>query len=136
MPRRAATSSSRPRGQIQSDGSSNTVTPVDTVSQYAVRGRNPPCEQFEDIQVNGETIRISKGGRRRYYHNLAIAFIKNCRHCFKMVCYCQHLLINKGFYMLDDEDNEEERLKSLHLYNDDEIIQKIVNGMSMFRVLL
>jgi hypothetical protein len=89
------------------------VIRVSPVSQYPARN-DPLCAQFEDIEVNGQAIRVSKGGIRRYYHNLAIDFIKKCDYCFKMVCDYQQLVINKGFYMLGVNDQEER----LRMYTD------------------
>jgi hypothetical protein len=102
------------------------VIPVGPVLQYPARD-DPLCEQFEDIEVNGQVIRVSKGGLRRYYHNLAIEFIKKCDYCFKMVCDYQQLVINKGFYVVSVKNQEE----WLRMHTDNEISEARVNCMSM-----
>jgi hypothetical protein len=119
----------RPLGQANAPF--NTATPVYR-SGHDYRGYAPLCEQFEDIEVNGRTIRVSKGGLRRYYHNRAIDFIKGCDSCFKMVCDYQHLVIENGLYMLDLRDEEELR-KFYYKYDDEEseISQGIIDCMSV-----
>jgi hypothetical protein len=78
--------------------SETTTVTVDIVSQEEPSGYS---DMFEDIEVNGCTIRVSKSGNRRRRHLRFLNRVGNCRRCLKMICNLQKSMIGKGYYMLD-----------------------------------
>jgi hypothetical protein len=90
-------------------------------------------EEFEDIEVNGCKVKVSKSGMRREVHLELLKRYESCQRCLKLICRFQKLLISRGYYMLD---SKTQKMKIYDLEGDLEIQNEHMKRTSSVELIL
>jgi hypothetical protein len=88
----------------------------------AQQGRqSEPSQEYEDIELNGQKLRVVRDDKVRACHFQVIDQFKDCPSCLDGVSKLQQLLIKQGLFVFEERDVDKWIKKLDALFDDEEI---------------